>query len=130
MQQIIGAHDEWRTRFDTIGAKDMVQLGEKVSFIATYKSDLFQKDDWRICAFEAKYDPEYFPGTLDEKRLAKRGESLSKGNLPLPTSAKSWNLQESGLTTKKGRNISFLSSWLSQTCPLISKKQSALYGTR
>lgn len=29
----------------------MVQLGEKVSFVATYKSDLLEKNGWRLSTF-------------------------------------------------------------------------------
>lgn len=85
----------------------MVQLGEKVSFIATYKSDLFRKDDWRICAFEAKYDPEYFPGTLDEKAVGKERRIIVKGKFTTSYIGEILELTGEWSYNKKGQEYQF-----------------------
>ncbi|WP_394969802.1 AAA family ATPase [Candidatus Allofournierella merdipullorum] len=85
----------------------MVQLGEKVSFIATYKSDLFQKDDWRICAFEAKYDPSHFPGTLDEKSVGKEKKIIVKGKFTTSYIGEILELTGEWTFNKKGQEYQF-----------------------
>lgn len=57
----------------------MIQLGEKVSFIATYKSEKYVKNDWRVCVFQTIVDTTYFPGRFDNEELGTTRNFLAKG---------------------------------------------------
>lgn len=85
----------------------MVQLGEKVSFVATFKSELFQKDDWRICTFETKYDPSYFPGTLKETDVGKEKKILVKGKFAPSYIGEILELTGEWTFNKKGQEYQF-----------------------
>ena len=84
-----------------------VQLGEKVSFVATYKSDLFQKDDWRICTFEAKCDPSYYPGPIDDKELGKEKKIIVKGKFITSYIGEILELTGEWTYNKKGKEFQF-----------------------
>lgn len=85
----------------------MVQLGEKVSFVATYKSELFHKDDWRVCTFEVKCDPAYFPGPLDEKDMGKEKKIVVKGKFSPSYIGEILELTGEWTYNKKGKEYQF-----------------------
>ena len=69
----------------------MVQLGEKVSFVATYKSDLLEKNGWRLSTFFTKYDPTYFPSQHKETDVGKELKFTAKGKFAPSYPERFWN---------------------------------------
>lgn len=86
----------------------MVQLGEKVSFVATYKSDLLEKNGWRLSTFFTKYDPTYFPGQHKETDVGKELKFTAKGKFAPSYPGEILELTGEWTFNKKGQDYQFV----------------------
>lgn len=86
----------------------MVQLGEKVSFVATYKSDLLEKNGWRLSTFFTKYDPTYFPGQHKETDVGKELKFTAKGKFAPSYPGEILELTGEWTINKKGQDYQFV----------------------